>query len=56
MLTSTPLYVGLIVTVLPVPTFALANAPVYEPLNVSPATKPLYNTDDVFNVATVLPS
>ena len=39
----------MIVTVLPVPAFALLKAPVYVPENVSPLIKPLYKIDDVFN-------
>ncbi|GIR63330.1 MAG: hypothetical protein CM15mP67_14330 [Alphaproteobacteria bacterium] len=38
------------------PAFALLKAPVYVPENVSPLIKPLYKIDDVFNVATALPS
>ena len=56
MLTSAPVYDGVIVTVLPVPAFALLKAPVYVPEKVSPLIKPLYNIDPVFNVATALPS
>ena len=54
--TSAPEYVGVIVTVFPVPALALSKAPVYVPEKVSPLIKPVYNTAPVFNVATSLPS
>ena len=42
--TSAPEYVGVIVTVFPVPALALSKAPVYVPEKVSPLIKPVYNT------------